>query len=135
MSVVGPGTQGDRPPERRPTDTGQPGRFDPRSQDRSVIAIPLLEQIRDAKARNDATPIPVVIDLNLDYKLGRQAALEAALQLLLETAESKGQAGGAGAAGPRGRRAVPARPTPAGRHRRGGPSEHRSRPADLPHLA
>ena len=93
MSVVEPGPHGDPPAERRATDTGQPGRFDPRSQDRSVIAIPLLEQIRDAKARNDATPIPVVIDLNLDYKLGRQAALEAALQLLLETVERNGQAG------------------------------------------
>ena len=93
MSVSEPRPTPPQPPEGRPTTTARPGRFDPRSQDRSVIAIPLLEQIRDATAHGDTTPIPVVIDLNLDYSLGRQAALEAALKLLLEAADRHGEAG------------------------------------------
>lgn len=92
MSTVGPKARDEQPPGWHHTSRNQLGRYDPRSQDRSVIAIPLLEQIRDAKDRGDTTPIAVVIDLNLDYKPDRQAALQAALALL-EAALRDGEAG------------------------------------------
>src|SRR4029450_4507756 len=44
-------------------------RFDPRILDRSVIAIPLLEEINKDENEVDA----VIIDVNLDYDEGREA--------------------------------------------------------------
>jgi len=44
-------------------------RFDPRILDRSVIAIPLLEEIN----RDDNEVHAVIIDVNLDYGEGREA--------------------------------------------------------------
>src|SRR4029078_6705376 len=44
-------------------------RFDPRILDRSVIAIPLLEEIN----RDDNELHAVIIDVNLDYDEGREA--------------------------------------------------------------
>ena len=45
-------------------------RFDPRILDRSVIAIPLLEEIK----KDDNEVHAVIIDVNLDYGEGREAA-------------------------------------------------------------
>src|ERR1700751_643737 len=45
-------------------------RFDPRILDRSVIAIPLLEEIK----KDDNEVQAVIIDVNLDYGEGREAA-------------------------------------------------------------
>ena len=67
-----------------------PGRYDPRAQDRTVIAIPLLQRIREAADRGDPTPIPVVVDLNLDFAAGRTAAVELALRLIQTAAASAG---------------------------------------------
>ncbi len=53
-----------------------PARYDPRSQDRSVIAIPLLQQIQAARERGDDTPIPVVMDRNLDLEPEQQHIIE-----------------------------------------------------------
>ena len=56
--------------ERQAQEEGGIKRFDPQILDRSVIAIPLLEKIRE-----DENKIrPVIIDLNLDYPEGRDAA-------------------------------------------------------------
>ena len=44
-------------------------RFDPRILDRSVIAIPLLEEIN----KDDNEVHAVIIDVNLDYGEGREA--------------------------------------------------------------
>jgi hypothetical protein len=44
-------------------------RFDPRILDRSVIAIPLLEQIR----KDESAVHAVIIDVNFDYDEGREA--------------------------------------------------------------
>ena len=55
--------------DRRGQDEDGIKRFDPRILDRSVIAIPLLEEINkdDHKVRS------VIIDVNLDYAEGRDA--------------------------------------------------------------
>ena len=56
--------------DRRADEESGIKRFDPRILDRSVIAIPLLEKIRE-----DENKIrPVIIDLNLNYPDGRDAA-------------------------------------------------------------
>jgi serine protease AprX len=58
-------------------------RYDSRVQDRSVVSIPLLDRIRIAMATDQAeTPIPVVIDVNLDFPDGREAATQRARDLL-----------------------------------------------------
>ena len=77
------------PPDQQPP----PGRYDPRSQDRSVIAIPLLEQIRDAQTKADDSPIPVVIDINLDFKPDRRTAVDIARKLLSQAVAEAGQPG------------------------------------------
>jgi serine protease AprX len=55
--------------DRRGQENGGIKRFDPRILDRSVIAIPLLEEIK--KDENEAHT--VIIDVNLDYHGGRDA--------------------------------------------------------------
>ena len=77
------------PPDQQPP----PGRYDPRSQDRSVIAIPLLDQMRDAKTKADDSPIPVVIDINLDFKPDRRTAVDIARKLLSQAVAEAGQPG------------------------------------------
>jgi hypothetical protein len=56
--------------DREGQEQGGTKRFDPRILDRSVIAIPLLEEIR-----NDENQVrSVIIDANLDYPGGRESA-------------------------------------------------------------
>lgn len=66
-----------------------PARYDPRSQDRTVIAIPLLQKIRAAKEDGDVTPIPVVMDLNLDLERDQHRIAE----LVDAAVESSGDQG------------------------------------------
>ena len=70
-----------------------PDAYDPRILDRSVISIPLLRRIRHALDTDQPRPIPVVIDVNLNYPGGRPAATDRTLELI-ETAVDEG--GGAG---------------------------------------
>jgi serine protease AprX len=58
--------------DRRGQEEGGAKRFDPRILDRSVIAIPLLEEIR--KDENQVRA--VIIDVNLDYHEGRDEGLK-----------------------------------------------------------
>ncbi|HSS75583.1 MAG TPA: S8 family peptidase [Thermoanaerobaculia bacterium] len=72
----------------KPARLGSPGRFfDPRNLDRTVIALPLLEEFEKEKAGAAATPLklyPVIIDLNLDYPGGRQKARAAVKRWVAE---------------------------------------------------
>src|SRR5882724_6673558 len=78
------------PPKRtpKPARPGSPGGFfDPRNLDRTVIALPLLEEFEKEKAGAAATPLklyPVIIDLNLDYPGGRQKARAAVKRWVVE---------------------------------------------------
>ena len=67
------------------------GGYDPRALDRTVIAVPLLQRIRAAADRGDHTPIPVVLDLNLEFAPDRAAATELALRLIQAACESTGE--------------------------------------------
>jgi serine protease AprX len=51
-----------------------PDGLDPRTLDRSVVALPLLHKMRDVGGTESDQPIDVVIDINLDYPDGRPAA-------------------------------------------------------------
>lgn len=68
-------------------------RFDPRILDRSVIAIPLLEEIN----KNDNEVHAVIIDANLDYDAGREAgrkwireAIENAIAIIAPSDKNQG---------------------------------------------
>jgi serine protease AprX len=64
-------------PRRTPRSPGapQPGKpFDPLVLDKTVIAIPLLEQIRENERRPKRAIYDVIIDLNLEYPNGRDGA-------------------------------------------------------------
>src|SRR5262245_33656120 len=52
--------------------------FTPEVLDKTVIAIPLLDELKkDAKkTKKDRKPIPVIIDINLEYRQGASAARE-----------------------------------------------------------
>ncbi len=80
--------QSRRPPKARPPRSGAPRKaFDPRNLDRTVIAIPLLEQFEREKTRKaGAAPklYPIIIDLNLDYPGGRQQAWTAVKGWIIE---------------------------------------------------
>jgi len=61
------------------------GLFRPDRLDRSVISVPLLQQLAE---RGDDEPVSVVFDLNLDYPRGRRSSgLDAAGQRVLELLE------------------------------------------------
>ena len=60
--------------------------LDPRTLDRSVVALPLLHRLRQPGVTESTSPIPIVIDLNLDYPAGRPAAA-ARVQTLLGQVE------------------------------------------------
>lgn len=63
-------------------------RFDPSQLDRTVIAIPLVERMarmEGERAAGEAPPVhPVVIDLNLDFAGGREAARQFVIGLVAE---------------------------------------------------
>ena len=66
------------PPSKRPLFSGkEPREFNPRILDRTVIAIPLLEEI-NAEREKGSTPAVrhVIIDLNLNFEGGRAKAFE-----------------------------------------------------------
>ncbi len=80
--ATGTGSNEPVPGERRIT------QYDPRIQDRSVISVPLLRRL----AANDdpETPIPVIVDVNLDYPGGRSHAAVRARELIAEAITNKG---------------------------------------------
>ncbi len=53
---------------------GESPRFDPRMLDRTVIALPLVEEFAKPRKRGEPEGHRVVIDLNLDYHAGRDVA-------------------------------------------------------------
>ena len=70
-----PGATGTQMPQSDPTKKP----FTPEVLDRTVIAIPLLDKIK----KDGETKIqPIIIDLNLDYHGGREAARERAQKLV-----------------------------------------------------
>jgi serine protease AprX len=75
--------------------------FVPATLDRTVIAVPLLEEIRAERAADkQRTPFKVVIDLNLEYRAGRSEARKRALQLIDEAiAQTQGKSQDANAIG------------------------------------
>jgi serine protease AprX len=84
-------------PRKKPRSTGppEPGKpFDPLVLDKTVIAIPLLEQIRqEDEGRADRVIYNVIIDLNLEYPAGRDGARDwviANVKNAKEAAERKG---------------------------------------------
>ena len=70
-----PGATGTQMPQSDPTKKP----FTPEVLDRTVIAIPLLDQI---KKDGETKLQPIIIDLNLDYHGGREAAREQAQKLV-----------------------------------------------------
>lgn len=66
-------------PERKP--------FEPEVLDRTVIAIPLLRKLK----KNAVKPYDIIIDLNLGYRDGREAAKERVRELVDKAAASLGQ--------------------------------------------
>jgi subtilisin family serine protease len=82
--------------ERAPDDSsadGSPGSLDPRTLDRSVVALPLLHRISATAADEAAEPVSIVIDLNLDYPGGRPAAAARVEQMLAEVQQTATPAG------------------------------------------
>jgi serine protease AprX len=84
-------------PKKKPRSTGrpEPGKpFDPLVLDKTVIAIPLLEQIRqEDEGRADRVIYNVIVDLNLEYPAGRDGARDwviANVKNAKEAAEKKG---------------------------------------------
>lgn len=69
---------------RRPLDQTDPERkpFTPETLDRSLIALPLLEKIRNAPGE----PRYVIIDLNLEFEADRRTALREAMKVLRRVA-------------------------------------------------
>jgi len=81
---------------KRPS--GSPKVFDPTTLDRTVIAIPLLEEIEQevdeaAKKKRAPKPLPVIIDLNLNYSGGRDLAKDTTLEWIAQAIERVGTAG------------------------------------------
>jgi serine protease AprX len=59
------------PPSALPESDPQKEPFTPRTLDRTIIAMPLLEKVRDAKPEDE---FDIIIDVNLEYSGGRSAA-------------------------------------------------------------
>ena len=65
---------------------------DPFGLDKAVISVPLLEKLKDKqkqKGPDAAAPVPVIIDLNLMYPGGRQAARRRVFALVKTVVEGK----------------------------------------------
>jgi serine protease AprX len=67
-----------------------PGSYDPDVMHRSVISIPLLNEIKDAQGGTSPEPIDVVVDVNLTYPGGRRAAMDKAQGLIAEVLRGSG---------------------------------------------
>jgi serine protease AprX len=76
---------------RRLTGGRRNGRYDPRILDRSVIAIPQLDDIDDALEEAPTETMPVVIDVNLNYPGGRPAATKRTLELITAAIKTAGK--------------------------------------------
>jgi serine protease AprX len=75
MPQSAPGEMPQSDPEKKP--------FNPEVLDRTVIAIPLLIQLRaEEENKHPRKPHAVIIDLNLDYEGGREAARARVTQLI-----------------------------------------------------
>lgn len=73
------------------SDPEDPVGFTPEVLDRSVLAIPLLHDMRDADKRGDEHKLhDVVIDINLSYHKGREAAREHARKLVADAVREAG---------------------------------------------
>jgi serine protease AprX len=73
------------------------GSFDPDNLDRTVVAIPLLRELRSERDEGrPSVPHDVIIDLNLGYRDGLDAARERAAGLIAEAIESTGGRPGQG---------------------------------------
>jgi serine protease AprX len=85
-----PGEMPQSDPEKKP--------FNPEVLDRTVIAIPLLKQLRaEEENKQPRKPHGVIIDLNLEYRGGREAArarvtklIQQALEMTPKESESQG---------------------------------------------
>jgi serine protease AprX len=79
--------------DQRVPDPRQPS-FDPQVLDKTVIAIPLLNKLDDEKKALErgepAKVFSVVIDLNLEFEGGRDAARDRAIELVKKALQSKG---------------------------------------------
>src|SRR3712207_5005272 len=64
----------------------------PQVLDESVLAVPLLHDLKEAETKGSAL-IDVVIDLNLAYGKGRRAARDQARRLVADAIRSKGSEG------------------------------------------
>jgi serine protease AprX len=71
-----------RSPQRLPASNPEKKPFDPEVLDRTVIAIPLLRELK----KNAAKPFDIIIDLNLDYPGGRTEAKERVFELVRKAA-------------------------------------------------
>ncbi len=76
--------------DAQPPITGEPPRsgFSPRDLDRSIIAIPLLREMRRSPA--PGVPLEVVIDLNLNYHDGRDSARTRVQELIRQAIAQAG---------------------------------------------
>jgi len=76
-----------RPPSGRDLEV-----YDRRTLDRSVISIPLLRKIETTLKESPTERIPVVIDVNLDYRGGRAAATARTYELIAAAIAAVGDA-------------------------------------------
>lgn len=92
-----PGDAGPATPELPQSDPERKG-FVPATLDRTVIAVPLLEQILAERRRGpDRRAFKVVIDLNLEYRGGREAARQRARRLVDQALAGRRRQGVGGA--------------------------------------
>jgi hypothetical protein len=78
------------PVPQKPLETGKP--FDPIVLDKTVIAIPLLEKIRqENEGRAERVIYNVIIDLNLEYPSGRDGARDWVIANVNKAKEAVGQ--------------------------------------------
>lgn len=70
-SALSPPSSSVPPPSNLPESDPQKEPFTPRTLDRTIIAMPLLEKVRDAKPEDE---FDIIIDVNLEYSGGRSAA-------------------------------------------------------------
>lgn len=78
-------------PHSDPGRSGRRGIFDPENLDRTVIAIPLLRELRaDEDEHREPHPYDLVIDLNFGYREGLRNARSRAAELIAEAIESAG---------------------------------------------
>lgn len=84
-------------PQSDPRRRDRGGAFNPETLDKTVIAIPLLRQLRDEEqGRRPAEFHHVVLDLNFGYRQGRDAGRERAKNLVAQAVQRGGGGGDQG---------------------------------------